>query len=476
MKIAADIEGAVIPHIFQSLELLGLANKKSLVNGKLIIHETVVRTALEQIRQHIDPSAPAGKQKPYYEAANTLLEAIEQAKNRNLIEVSSDAPVKFDPLQNVFDSKKADFSKFNELWVKNTEMMHEMIWNPEFAKEESWRNHVPGWANKKAGEFLDPMLLGQAAIWDSIGDAHRYRRNEQAYNSISGKGKDQVSQELFTFIRDRLEGNVSFKAVEDVLAKVKELKDLDLSSKADLELSMFFTNFNTALEMLSLNSSGRGSKKNIDRAQLEAIKDKVEELVGNVFHDSAEFQAFTNFISHKFIQDITGNMNIGTPQRKALLQLLGTDSLLGIKMNNRLNIRSSKALRETLLGDPNISPAERSQLEAMIKEYEVRVETPLTLALKDNPALVSFIDARLDLTIDAYKRNDLIQEIKEITKEEVMECKDGYDGPNYWELFAQFYYSGLSVPPYCRQYARPNHPFKTPGMICLSEDGDWEKQ
>ena len=64
----------------------------------------------------------------------------------------------------------------------------------------------------------------------------------------------------------------------------------------------------------------------------------------------------------------------------------------------------------------------------------------------------------------------------EETKEEVMECKDGYDGPNYWELFAQFYYSGLSVPPYCRQYARPNHPFKTPGMICLSEDGDWEKQ
>ena len=66
--------------------------------------------------------------------------------------------------------------------------------------------------------------------------------------------------------------------------------------------------------------------------------------------------------------------------------------------------------------------------------------------------------------------------IKEITKEEVMECKDGYDGPNYWELFAQFYYSGITVPPYCRQYARPNHPFKTPGTICLSEDGEWEVQ
>ena len=66
--------------------------------------------------------------------------------------------------------------------------------------------------------------------------------------------------------------------------------------------------------------------------------------------------------------------------------------------------------------------------------------------------------------------------IKEITKEEVLKCKDGYDGPGYWELFAQFYYSGISVPPYCRQYARPNHPFKTPGMMCLSTDGVWEVQ
>ena len=66
--------------------------------------------------------------------------------------------------------------------------------------------------------------------------------------------------------------------------------------------------------------------------------------------------------------------------------------------------------------------------------------------------------------------------IKEISKEEVLKCKDGYDGPGYWELFAQFYYSGITVPPYCRQYARPNHPFKTPGMLCLSENGVWEKQ
>ena len=64
--------------------------------------------------------------------------------------------------------------------------------------------------------------------------------------------------------------------------------------------------------------------------------------------------------------------------------------------------------------------------------------------------------------------------IKETVKEEVLKCNDGYDGPNYWELFAQFYYADLTTPAYCRQYARPDHPFKTPGMICLNEKGVWE--
>ena len=98
----------------------------------------------------------------------------------------------------------------------------------------------------------------------------------------------------------------------------------------------------------------------------------------------------------------------------------------------------------------------------------IAVEGEKSEWLNDNPCMIKVVTTEKCLDSQCL--------IKEITKEEVMECKDGYDGPNYWELFAQFYYSGLSVPPYCRQYARPNHPFKTPGMICLSEDGDWEKQ
>ena len=54
----------------------------------------------------------------------------------------------------------------------------------------------------------------------------------------------------------------------------------------------------------------------------------------------------------------------------------------------------------------------------------------------------------------------------EIVKQEVVECADGrkaYDGPSYWELFAQFYYRDMFTPAYCRYYERPDHAYHKPG-------------
>ena len=85
--------------------------------------------------------------------------------------------------------------------------------------------------------------------------------------------------------------------------------------------------------------------------------------------------------------------------------------------------------------------------------------------LNENPCMIKVVIT-----------NTEINGVTITSKEEKLECKDGYDGPNYWELFAQFYYSGITVPAYCRPYARPSHPFKTPGMLCLNENGVWEKQ
>ena len=90
--------------------------------------------------------------------------------------------------------------------------------------------------------------------------------------------------------------------------------------------------------------------------------------------------------------------------------------------------------------------------------------------LNDNPCMIEVVTTQTETCKDS---KCLIKETV-VKKEEVLKCTDGYDGPSYWELFAQFYYADLTVPAYCRKFARPDHPFKTPGIVCLSEDGDWE--
>ena len=65
----------------------------------------------------------------------------------------------------------------------------------------------------------------------------------------------------------------------------------------------------------------------------------------------------------------------------------------------------------------------------------------------------------------------------QIIKEEILECSDGRkraDGPTYWELFAEFYYTDMAQPEYCRKYDRKKHAFKSPGKVCLTKNGEWE--
>jgi hypothetical protein len=88
--------------------------------------------------------------------------------------------------------------------------------------------------------------------------------------------------------------------------------------------------------------------------------------------------------------------------------------------------------------------------------------------LNENPCMIKVITTSKE-HIDSNG-----DKITTVTKEEVLKCKDGYDGPNYWELFAQFYYTGLTPEPYCRWVARPDHPFKTPKEVCLNEKGVWK--
>jgi len=76
-----------------------------------------------------------------------------------------------------------------------------------------------------------------------------------------------------------------------------------------------------------------------------------------------------------------------------------------------------------------------------------------------------------------YIKVTIKQKGDEVVKEEILECADGrkrFDGPSYWELFAQFYYTDVATPEYCRYYSRPEHALKSFGEVCLSENGKWE--
>ena len=76
-----------------------------------------------------------------------------------------------------------------------------------------------------------------------------------------------------------------------------------------------------------------------------------------------------------------------------------------------------------------------------------------------------------------FVKVEIVQEGDTITKREILECADGrkkFDGPTYWELFADFYYADMNVPVYCRKYDRGNHAFKSFGTVCLTENGKWE--
>jgi hypothetical protein len=53
-----------------------------------------------------------------------------------------------------------------------------------------------------------------------------------------------------------------------------------------------------------------------------------------------------------------------------------------------------------------------------------------------------------------------------------MVCADGVIGPTYWQLFANFYYDGVSVPEYCR-YVKSENAFSLPDKVCLNDDGTW---
>ena len=103
-----------------------------------------------------------------------------------------------------------------------------------------------------------------------------------------------------------------------------------------------------------------------------------------------------------------------------------------------------------------------------------------TLAFSGEPVYYSKIKPLKPSEVDGqycYVKIVIKEENDVVTKQEILECADGrdrFDGPGYWEMFAQFYYQDVNTPEYCRTYSRPGHAFKSFGKVCMNKDGEWE--
>ena len=79
----------------------------------------------------------------------------------------------------------------------------------------------------------------------------------------------------------------------------------------------------------------------------------------------------------------------------------------------------------------------------------------------------------ISISNTAHGETCVIQKIytpdKETLLETKMVCRDGNVGPSYWELFAEFYYAGVSEQEYCRYVKGKILPKK----VCLNPDGTW---
>ena len=377
-EVSANIENLLITHIQESLNALGLVGFHEggydAKNGKTIIHKSV-KEGLESLRQY---SPDGGKTRPYEEASNALLEAIDNANYAGVIKLG-DAGVKYESQDLI---NRDNLNKFLEHYNRNTDTLHELVFNPEGnTHETSWMERVPGQVGKKG--FADPNIIGSTPIWDGIQSAHRYRRNELTYDGFMGKGDMTFHHD----IKGKLNGNIGFK----VVSEIKEADGSITKVPAELtpELQFFLNSLNSTNKML--DTKGIAGMQEITLSELKTLQETTFNNFGNVLQDPAEFVTFNNYLYKKLVSDVTGNKNVSTNLRKVIQLGLDPDNPLTFKVGGRVQFASAKALRDALLGDKNISEAQRKSLDKLINEYEVKVQRPVQEQIKST-GILTFSD------------------------------------------------------------------------------------
>ena len=390
LKVTEQIKDLGVTYIRQSLKSLGLIDESAVESGKLVISESVM-DALYSLRGHSEKNKATGElDRPYYDSAATLIEAIENAKLAGIVTLG-DPSVKY-ITQDIL--RDADLKSFNEIHKVNTETLHEVVFN-SVSPESSWREKMPGWTEKEG--FFDAGILGRTPIWHSIQTANRYKRNRQTYEAFTDR-----KNEFYPKVYGKLNGKEIFKVVD-------KLGGEEVSGELEKDDLVFLNNINNLLRLL--NKEGNSGSREIQASELTTISTEVFKEFGNVLSDPTEFTAFNHYLYKNLINDLTGNSKITQGLRNVIKNGLDPESLLTIR-DHGLVFRSAQALRESLAARPDLPETQRKKLLEMIGRYEDQIETPLRNSMK-NGSMIRFEDRVIDTTLPKNDAGELIQTIQE---------------------------------------------------------------
>ena len=398
-EVTRVIRDFTIEYLRESLNSLGLWSDANIgSDGRVQIHSSIL-TALDKGR-NMKVAGETNLEPAFYQ----LVEMIRQAESSGVVRLG-DYGIKFrtQDLQAI-----ESLEKFNQTYHTYTERMHDMVFN-DGTTSSNWRQIVPGWEKDKG--YFDPSIMSSTAIWSAIQTQNRIARHDFTYRILTGKGgtNSEISQ-VFLQLRDWFGGN---KKIE-LAAEGTETNPIP----PELEAFMSRLNYIHAL----VNPEASEGVRTVSVKELTNIMEKVSDPskgIGNIFVDSEEFHYFKEYVYDRYIQDVTGNPNLGAGLKRVIARMLELENPLTLRRRGGLELVTTRTLRELLLegktGVDKLNTSEQHTLE-LIDAYEKHIELPLRNELMRQNSLISFSD-QIKPTLEFIDRSEIKQVMQEMLNE-----------------------------------------------------------
>ena len=396
-EVTRVIRDYTMDYLQKSLESLGLWSDALIgKDGRIQISKSVT-VALDKAR-----NMKVAGETNYEPAFYQLVEMLRQAEVAGVVRLG-DKGVRF-RTQEIGSLETLE--KFKKIYDTYTEGMHDIVFN-DGTTSSQWRQIVPGWTKDRG--YYDPAIMSSTAIWHSIQTQQRLARHNFAYEMFTGTkntANARVNEE-FLKLRDWFDGNerIAFKS------------DVDKEAISP-ELDAFLQRLNYIHGIL--NPEGIEGTRRLSVSELTNMMEKISDPakgVGNLFVDGEEFFHFKEYMYQRYINDLTGNPNIGAGLKRVLGMALDMENPLSVRRRGRLELITSRTLRELLLQGKSkiageIDPVDKATGE-LIDLYEKQIERPLRNELSKHAASISFSD-ELKPSLDFIDKNEIKQTLREM--------------------------------------------------------------